>query len=102
SDLGDFTCEKLCFIATAAPRALVVSNVKHLVHTRVKCIGFKYIANLINEGEDDVVNFGMQGAITLAVKAIRVRPLVLLWHLNVRSLIKLRVNLKQVVNGTGP
>ena len=83
--------EQFGFIPARAPRTFIVADIKDFIHAGVKTVGFKRIAKLIHQPENNVVNFGMQRAIALAIKAVGVGPFILGRHFEVRGLIELRI-----------
>ena len=68
------TGKQLGLVLAAAARAFVRAKVKHLVQPGVKGVRFKGVAHLVHQGEDDLMHFGVQRAVALAVKLVGVGP----------------------------
>src|SRR4051812_38766274 len=79
-------------IPSAATRALVITDNKNFIHTCMKRIGFKDIAEFVNHCKQYRMQIGMEGTITQTVKIICVWPYIFFGHLYIWRFIKLGVN----------
>ena len=86
-----FAGEQLRFIVARAPRTFIVADIKDFIHAGVEAVSFKRVAKLIYQAENDLVNFGMQRTITLAIKAVGIGPFICIRHFDVRGLVEFRI-----------
>src|SRR5262249_7326703 len=96
-DAFDFAGEKLGLVFAAAVLALGFTDVENLVHAAVKGVRFEGVAQFVNDGKEDLVNFRVQRAIAAAIEVVGVGPFVMLRVLDPGRLVKLRILLKQDV-----
>src|SRR5450759_535163 len=80
---------KFCFVYTGTPWALLITEIKYLIHTCVKSISFKGITYLIDYGEYNLMKFRMKRTITFTVQFIAVWPDILFGHFYVWCCIEL-------------
>ena len=95
ADAGDLAGEELRLVVSPAARAAVHPDVEDLVHAGVEGVGVEDLHQLVDNGENHLVQVGVEGAVALAVEAVGVGPCVGLGDLDPRSFVELRVNREQ-------
>src|SRR5207247_10747916 len=95
ADGSDFLGEEFRLVAVLAARTLSFTDEEHFIHSGMKRIGLKGIADLIHQREDDLMHLGMTRAIALAVELVGIGPSVFLGELHLGGLVELRVDAEQ-------
>ena len=78
------------------------ADVEHLVHPGVERVRLEDVAELVDHVENDLVDLRMQGAVALAVQAVRVRPLGIVLRLDGRGFVEFGILPEQGVRLLGP
>ena len=92
-----FLSEEFCFVAFFAVWVFVFAYVEDFIHSAMKRVRLKGVADLVHQCEHDFMHLGMTRAIALAIEFVRIGPDVFLRELDLGSFIELRVHFEQLV-----
>jgi hypothetical protein len=69
-----FACEEGGGVAAAATGAFGFADIEDLVHTGVEGGGLEGITQLVDDGEEDLVDVGVEGTVAAAIEIVIVWP----------------------------
>src|SRR5690606_24918570 len=94
-DPVDFISKEHRRIVSITSRTVFMTYVKHLIESRVECIRFKYLHDLIHQVKNHFVDLWMQGAIAFTIQSVVVGPFIFFGEYYAGRFIKLGIDFQQ-------